>query len=264
MTRKNIIVAITTFDPDALRISLPPLNRFGHNLTLIVHNDNPGITLTPRMVRQIGWRGRIHIINADRNYGEMESRIRIAEFVREKNISGEWMVFVADDDVLLDVSSPSVPDDIFAVLYNATTVSDKITELFKIAPSWADGTKYGKTGPHFDILGTMVRTNIMIEYCNFLRRNLDRIYEFTNSVKYYPPFGAMMSGGLNAYMHACHKNMSPIYMNKTNYISIKLGRAITKYGRRTVYGAVARGAVRKFADIVQNFAMPQYAPDGNK
>lgn len=252
MSRKNIIVAITTFDADALRISLPPLERFGHSVTLVIHNDNPEFNLTPRMVRQIGWRGRTYIINADKNYGELESRIWITEFIRANSISGDWIVFVADDDVLLDACLPNVPDDVFAVLYNATTISDKITDLFKISSSWTDGTVYGKTGPHFDILGTVVRTNIMMEYCDFLRAHLDAIYEFTNSVKYYPPFSAMMWAGLNVYMRICHSNMSPIYTDKTNYVSIKLGRGAMKYGRRAVYGAVARGAVRKFADIIQN------------
>ena len=254
MMRRNIIVAITTFDADALRISLPPLNRFGRRITLVVHNDNPDFVLTTRMIHQIGWRGRTYIINADKNYGELESRIRIAEFIRDEKVLGDWIVFLDDDDVLLDAYAPDVPDDIFAVLYNATTVSDKITDLFKISPSWSNGTKYGKTGPHFDILGTMVRTGTMLEYCDFLRQNLNAIYEFTDSVKYYPPFGAMMWAGLNAFMHVRHKDMSQIYTDKTNYVSIKLGRSTTKYGRRTVYGAVARGAIRKFADIIQNLA----------
>ena len=254
MIKKNIIIAITTFDLDALRISLPPLNRCGRGITLVIHNDNPECSLTPRIVRQIGWHGRVHIINSDKNIGELESRIKIAEFICENRIRADWIIFVNDDDVLLDTDVPNVPDDVFAILYNATTISDRITDLFKIAPSWTNGTMYGKTGPHFDIAGTMVRTNVMIEYCNFLRSNLDKIYEFTNSVKYYPPFGAMMWAGLNAFMHIYHRDMSPIYMDKTNYVSVRLGRATTKYGRRVVYGAVARGAVRKFADVVENIA----------
>lgn len=254
MIKKNIIIAITTFDLDALRISLPSLNRCGRGITLVIHNDNPECSLTPRIVRQVGWHGRVHIINSDKNVGELESRIKVVEFVRENKIRADWMIFVNDDDVLLDAEIPNVSDNIFAVLYNATTISERITDLFKIVPSWTNGTMRGKTGPHFDISGTMVRTNVMIEYCDFLRQNIHKIYEFTNTVKYYPPFGAMMWAGLNAFMHVRHADMSPIYMDKTNYVSVKLGRATSKYGRRVVYGAVARGAIHRFADIIENNA----------
>lgn len=250
----SIIVAVTTFDSDALRISLAPIARLGRKIILIVHNDNPEVALTSRMVRHMGWRGRVHIINSDKNVGELESRIRIVEYVRENNIRGDWITFVNDDDVLLDSDAPNIPDNVFAILYNATTISEKITDIFKISPSWTNGTKYGKTGPHFSILGTMVRRNIMLEYCDFLRTNLEMIYEFINSVKYYPPFDAMMWSGLNAFVHIRHPDMSPIYMDRTNYISIKMGRATTKYGRRLARGAVLRGAVHKFADIVENLA----------
>jgi len=254
MTKRNIIVAITTFDIDALRISLPPLRRFGRNITLVIHNDNPNVDLTSRAVRQMGWRDRAHIINSGTNIGELESRIRVVEFIRDNNIAGDWIVFVNDDDVLLGVDVPDISIDTFAVLYNATTLSARFIDLFKISPSWAYGTEYGKTGPHFDISGTIVRRDIMIEYCDLLRQHIDTIYEFTNSVKYYPPFGEMMWAGLNAFMRVRHSDMSPIYMDKTNYVAIKFGRNTVKYGRRPARGAVARAAIRKFTDITEYFA----------
>ena len=49
----SIIVAVTTFDSDALRISLAPIARLGRKIILIVHNDNPEVALTSRMASAI-------------------------------------------------------------------------------------------------------------------------------------------------------------------------------------------------------------------
>ena len=61
--KPKLLIAITTFDSDALKISVPPLKKIGQRVTLVVHNDNPDINLRQSLVRRLGWRGKLHIIN---------------------------------------------------------------------------------------------------------------------------------------------------------------------------------------------------------
>ena len=67
MRRKpNIIVGLTTFNNEMLRISVPALGKIRQKFTLIVHNDNPMTTVSRRQIRKLGYCGDLQIINANR------------------------------------------------------------------------------------------------------------------------------------------------------------------------------------------------------
>ena len=258
--KPKLVVIITSFDLDALRVSVPPLRRFRRGFTLVIHNDNPERKLTRRDVYCMGWRGPLHIINSDNNLGECESRIHALEYIRDNEIPADWIMFIDDDDVLIDVGVPNVGDDVFAVIQNTMTLSANHVDMFRINPSWANGCEYGKTGPRFEITGTIIRANILIEFANIARAVMPQIRGIVDGLKYRLPWGGIMWNMVDTFVRTCHVDMSPIYMNRTNYIAIKLGRAPIKYGLKNLSGAVAAttadAANKKICEIIE-FAAAQ-------
>ena len=250
VNKPRIIVAITTFDLNTLNVSVPPLRRFGRQITLVIHNDNPARQMTEYMVRKMRPWGKTYIINSEKNFGELESRLRTIEFIRDKKIPGDWIVFLDDDDVLIDAGVPNVDSNTFAVIQNATTISDNFSDVFKISPSWTDGTPIGKTGPHFEITGTTIRANILFEFTDLMRPIMPYICKILSHSRYRVPISAMMWSGLNTMVRTIYPTMSAIYMNRTNYVSIHLGHAKAKYGKTVPTGA---GATKTIATMTQKF-----------
>lgn len=259
-SKKNIIVAITTFDLDALRLSVPPLRMFTHRAHLVIHNDNPNARLDKSALKKFGIRGDVHIINANQNRGELESRLAIIDYVRTRNIDADWIVFVNDDDVIINIDAPDVSKNTFAVVQNSTMLSDNITDIFKISASWATGTQYGATAPRFDITGALLRTMFLSEFADFIKPLLPQMYKIANSTRYRVPWGAVMWAGLNTFMRYRYPQTAPIYMNRTNYVAIKMGRATKKYGRTIPIGAAAQDAntkiLRRYNELFE-FAIKQ-------
>lgn len=256
--KPHLVVAITTMDLDALRVSLPPLRRLRQKFTLVIHNDNPVMQLGRGMVRRMYPRGKLHIINTDQNLGELESRIKTIEYIRDNKIPCDWIIFADDDDVLIDVGIPSVGENIFAIVQDATTIYESLTDIFKISNKWTLGAPVGKTGPHFDITGTMIRAKILFEFAEFMRGIIPDADKLLANTKYRVPISTLLWAGLNAFARVRHPDMSPIYMNRTNYVAIKMGRATTKYGRTIPNNATAHKAIsetiKKFTGLIDTVA----------
>ncbi len=256
--KPKLVIIITTYDLDALRVSVPPLRRFKRDAILVIHNDNPQQKLSRRDVYSLGWHGKLHIINSENNLGELGSRIHAIEYVRDNKIPADWIVFVDDDDALIDVGVPNVGKDIFAVIQNTTVLSANHIDLFRINPSWSNGTEYGKTGPRFEITGTLIRTSILFEFADVIRTMMSQICEVTCELKYRIPWAAIMWNMLETFVRTQHADMSPIYMNRTNYVAIKLGHMAVKYGLKNLSGAVAAtagdAANKKICAIVESVA----------
>lgn len=260
MFKRNpqIVVAIKTNDLDALRISVPPLRRFARKFSLIIFNANSENKLTRRMVRKVFPRGAVHIINSEQSVGELESILKITEFVQHKNISCDWIMFLDDNDVLIDFWTPNVGNNVFAVVQNATTISESVTDIFKISPNWARGAPIGKTEPRFAINGTMIRGNIMFEFMEFMRDMIPQTLRIINKTRYYVPISTMLWAGINAFMRIRHPNMSPIYMNRTNCVIVNLGHSTTIYGQTIPNTAAAHkmvtSVINQFAEMIENTA----------
>ena len=267
MSLRNIglVIAITTYDIDALRVSLPPIRRCARDATLIIHNDNPNIELSRQFVRKIGWRGTLHIINSNVNLGEFESRIAVLEYIEREKIPCGWVMFVDDDDALIDATVPAVSELTFAIIQNATTIYESITDIFKITPKWVNGSEYGNTGAHFDIAGTLMRRGAAVEFGRFMRSVLPDVAKIAHGFKYRLPVGAIMWVGLNTFMRVAHPEMSAIYMDRTNYVSIKLGRATQKYGMRVVPMTSAKtfnsNVIKKFGKMFESAAVQNMVAD---
>ena len=263
--KQNLVIAITTYDIDALRISVPPVRRCARDATLVIYNDNPNIELSRQFVRKLGWRGTLYIKNTEKNLGEFESRIAVLEYIVDEKIPCDWVLFVDDDDALIDATVPHVSESTFAIIQNATTISEKLTDIFKITPKWIGDSACGKTGPHFDITGTFVRYDVAAGFAKFMRAILPETVDLARALKYRAPVGAILWTALNTLMRVTHPEMSAIYMNQTNYVSIKLGHATKKYGMRVAPGNCARAfnatVIKKYAKMFETVAMQNMVAD---
>ena len=222
--KSNIVVAITTFDLDALRVSVPALRAFRRRISLVIQNDHPNQKLTRHMVRKLGYRGRICIINSEKNLGELESKLNLVKFIYDKKIPCDWIMIANDTDAVIDVGVPSVDKNTFAIVHNAVTIYESVADIFKISSRWVNGAPIGKTGPHFDITGTMIRANILFEFSEFIYQMLPDIYKMLSQTKSHVPISTLLWAGLNTFMRVRHPEMSPIYMNSTNYVAVKIGQ----------------------------------------
>jgi len=238
--KTRIFIGLTTFDLETLNVSVPMIGKLGRNFTLVIHNDNPEKKLTKRTIRKLGWHGPLYIINTDKNFGEWAARLTILDFIKSKNFKPNWITFLDDGDVLLDANIPTVADENFAIIQNATTLKNNFADFFRINRTWVSGTEYGTTGAHFDIRGTWVRAKVLFEYADFIRPLLPRINEIAKELKYRLNVGEILWNGLNIFVREKYPFMSAIYMNKTNYIVIHFGRYVTKYKQR-----IATDNVRK-------------------
>ena len=244
-SKTNLIVVITVFDADALRISVPQLRNLGRSFTLVVYNDNPNQCLERRTIRRLGWGGALHIVNASNNSGEFESRVNAIKSLRNLNISGNWVLFLDADDILLDANIPNVAENIFAIVQNTINLSDNITDIFKVNSLWVNGAEYGTNGPHFEITGTIIRRNILDEFADFITDIMPKLHRDLRHTRYRVPVAELLWLALKIYVRIRHANMLPIYMNRTNYVAIKMGHAPIKYGRRIPNTAKANSAINE-------------------
>ena len=221
--KKNLVIAIMTRDMDALRVSVPPLRGFSRKATLIIYNDNTDIKLQKSEIKKLGWGGDVHIINTEVPHGEISGRVEMMEYIVKHCANAEWTVFVNDTDVLIDADIPNVSENTFAIVQNATTLAGNLIDIFKISHSWATGTEYGQTAPRFDITGPMLRTVFLGEFAAFIKPLLSQIEKNTPTSHSAVPFGVVMWTALGAFMHAQYPYTAPIYMNRTNYVAIKIG-----------------------------------------
>jgi hypothetical protein len=98
LRRKNyIIVGLTTFHTEFLRISIPALSRLGRDIYLIIHNDNPDARVAKSDIRRFGYRGPMRIINVKKSAGRLFARLDILAAIRALKIKSDWMIFTDDD-----------------------------------------------------------------------------------------------------------------------------------------------------------------------
>ena len=128
-TGKNLVIGLTTFNHEFLRISVAGLACAPKSIILVIYNDNPCRKLTRREIRRLGFRGRVHIINSDENLGAICARVAILDYMRENKISAPWIMFANDDDIVLDTFVPSVDANTYAVLGSAVSVGGQAGEV---------------------------------------------------------------------------------------------------------------------------------------
>lgn len=234
MRRKpNIIVGLTTFNNEMLRISVPALGKIRQKFTLIVHNDNPMTTVSRRQVRKLGYCGDLQIINANENVGELRARLAIIDAAQALN--PDWIIFCNDDDIMTDIEIPNVSDDNFAIIQNAIILRHRVGDLLRAMECATDIDVDGENvilrRPNIGLCGTPVRAKTLFGMKHIITDAMDAVSKIDDKLEFIPPVDAMMWNWVNIYARHLNPNAVPIYMDKINYIKNELDTARMKYGR---------------------------------
>ncbi len=255
LRKKNlVVVGLTTFNTEMLRISVSAMARIKTKFTLVVHNDNPAQTVTVRDIRAYGYDGRLHIINSTKNVGLRAARLRILDAADAIEPGAKWIIYVDDDDILTNADVPNVGTGNFAVIQNSLVITRRVSDLIAavtrpntITP---DGENVILCRPNMGLRGTAVRMDVMRGAAAVMHAADERLREIDASTTCRQPVDAMMWGAVNAYARRINPDFTPIFMDSVNYIRNGIDGAAVKYGRP---GASARSAT------VLERAMERYA-----
>ncbi len=233
--KSDIVVGLTTFYNEMLRISVGALAKIRTKFTLIVFNDNPTTTITKRDIRALGYDGDVQIINSPINVGTMAARMDIIRVISGMKNRPTWTIFNDDDDIITNLDVPTVADENFAVVQNNIVLRGRVMDLFRAMdnPSEVipDDENIVLTRPHIGFAGTLIRSDILVGMRVALLPIIEKITKIADDLNYRPPIDTIMWSFVN--MYARHKNLNavPIYMDRTNYISTQIDGAAVKYGR---------------------------------
>ncbi|MBD5400954.1 hypothetical protein HDR61_04415 [bacterium] len=258
--KTDIVVGLTTFNTEMLKISVSALARIRPRFTLIIHNDNPNVRLTARDIRAMGYRGTLHIINSVKTRGPRAARMQIIDITRRYVNDARWIIYVDDDDILLNVDVPDVSDMVFAVIQNALLVNTRVSDLMMAATHpdtiMPDKINISVQQPHIGIRGTAIRIKHMTELADIINTDTEtKLAEIDDSLAYRAPIDAMMWMALNMLMRYRHPECAPIFMDSTNYIQNNIDFGAVKYGRPGTtdknHAAHLDHAMARYARVIQ-------------
>lgn len=225
-SKQNIVIGLTTFSHEFLRISVAGLARAAKNVILVIYNDNPCRPLKHRAVRKLGFRGQLHIINTDENIGAIRARVAILDYVKKNKIDASWFMFANDDDIVLNTDTPNVDDGIFAIMGNAVTIRQRVLDVLRVMKNpddyTIDGVDTQLYAPYIAMAGTFIRLKYVLEFGDFLSSVMPGLLEITNDIPFAVPTDAITWNMFVEYMRITYPSLSPIYMNQTNYLMTKL------------------------------------------
>ncbi|MBR4859801.1 MAG: hypothetical protein IKV10_00705 [Alphaproteobacteria bacterium] len=228
-TDKNLVIGLTTFSHEFLKVSVAGLAHAAKNSVLVIYNDNPCRKLTHRDIRRLGFHGRTHIINTDENIGVLRARVAILDYVRENKIAASWIMFANDDDIVLNAVVPSVDKNIYAVVGNAVSVGGRLLDVLRVMINpndyTVDGADTKSFAPHISMAGTLVRMDTVLDFGKFLSSVILEVMDIVSDIPFVAPTDLIMWNMLVEYMRILHSDMSPIYMNQTNYLMTKLNNS---------------------------------------
>ena len=120
MNKINLV--ILTYNLENLKLSLPRLNLIDLDYNIIIHNDNPEVTLDESHVECIKDRGPIKLLNESENQGMFMSRIRCIDYLSD---DAKWTMYLDDDDLLFEVDPECVETREPKLTNLAWTIVDK-------------------------------------------------------------------------------------------------------------------------------------------
>lgn len=233
--KNNLVIGLTTFRNEMLRISVSALGKLKQKFLLIIHNDNPATTVSRRQIRKLGYRGPLMIINSLENMGTLRARLAIISAVAKLKHVPEWIIFNDDDDLLINLDVPRANSDIFAIIQNMIVLRRRVVDLFRVMDKpteyIVDDDNIVLDKPHIGFAGTLIKTDLLIKLATIWTGVIDKIQQIDDGLDYRPPVDAMMWSGVNIFARHINPNAMPIYMDRVNYIATNIDTAIIKYGR---------------------------------
>ena len=275
MQRKKmrVVVGITTFCNEYLDISVRGVARLGHNFVLVIYNDNPNTNVSEKYIRKLGYRGKLFVINGGCNLGQLQARIKILEFAKNKKFNADWFVFVDDDDILTRIDIPDVSPDNFAVIQNAVAIRTRLIDVLRAMQDAGifsiDNENVCLMRPNIGLSGTFVRFGAALQLAQVMTTIQQDVSDIEESLNFRLPTDLVMWSAMNIIARHYNDTALPIYMDSVNYIKIDIDTVITKYGKRRV---PAKNAEQQIARVIERtdklvrdalFAM-NAAPSGQK
>lgn len=232
--KSRVIVGLTTYYNENLMISMSGMAQLGKHVTIIIHNDNPETKITRRKIRNMGYKGKLYIINSEHNVGLRNARLNIIDFIQQHNIHADWFVFSDDDDILLNVDVPSVGKNHFALIQNMAVIRTRLIDVLRVIKDknnfFIDNENIYLVRPHVGLAGTMVRTEYVLKMAYVLHKIHPQISDIDESINFRPPVDMMMWSTLNIVARHNNPDATPIYMDTINYIATDIDTTPTKYG----------------------------------
>lgn len=233
--KNHVIVGLTTFHNEMLKISIPALGKLKQKFLLIIHNDNPTTNITKRDIRKLGYKGDLHIINSNENLGPLMAKVSIIKTADKLKLTDTWIVFNDDDDILTDLTIPDVAANNFAIIQNSITIKNRVLDLLRVMDKpdnyVVDNEHIILSKPNRNITGTLIKTKHLVGMADILLTISDALLDIERSLTYRVPVDMIMWSLLNTYVKSMDANAFPIYMDKINYIKTDLDSCQIKYGK---------------------------------
>ncbi|MDR1338072.1 MAG: hypothetical protein LBJ73_03525 [Rickettsiales bacterium] len=264
LRRKNcVIVGLTTFDTEFLRLSVPALARLRGDIYLIVHNDNPNARVEKRGIRRLGYSGPLHIINVNKSGGARAARLDILAAIPKLKIRSDWMIFADDDGLMNDAEIPAVRDGVFAVMQNTLFIRKRLLDLLRVINNPknynVDNSNVIMERARVGIVGTLVRTDMMVRIGELIRPIMPNIMALDATPAARAPENIVMWFYLQMYARHLNPDARPIYMDKTNYIAVTLGHNSIRCDRPAEFN---ERNIQRYCDLFAEQLQRPAAPAG--
>lgn len=273
MKSARIIVGLTTFYDEYLGVSVPGLARLDNDFIVVVYNDNPDTKISKQQIRNLGYRGKLYVVNGSHNLGQLRARLAILDFIRGRKLKSDWVIFVDDDDILTNLTIPNVSKNNFAIIQNMAVIRTRLIDVLRVV---RDSTNYTIDNeniylarPHVGLAGTLVRHNTMMRMADTLRNATQAISDVDESLSYRPPVDMMMWSALNIVARHDNECATPIYMDTINYIAVDIDTSPNKYGmqlapHKNPAQQITRAIARYDAVVRATLANESAAPSGQE
>ena len=250
--KNNLVIGLTTFNTEMLKISISALSKIREKFILIIHNDNPMTVVEKRLIRKLGYCGDLHIINSNETNGELIAKINIIEAAKKFN--PEWLMFCNDDDLLIELEIPNVSKNNFAIIQNAVVLRHRISNLLRVMDCTTDfdidGEDIELLRPNRGFIGTPIRANVLFGLGKILTGMIEDIKNLNEKLDFYPPINTMLWNFVNIYARHINSEAAPIYMDKINYIKNDIDTSRIKYG---VLRRPARNVEEQYQRILSKY-----------
>ena len=258
-----IIVGLTTYDTDYLRLSLTGLAQIKQKFILIIHNDNPDVKVGKRDVRKWGYQGKVWIINTSHSVGKLGARLEILKFIARRKFSAQWAMFINDTDILTQIDIPDVTQNTFAIIQSCIVIKSGLIDVLRAMKNPAlcvpDGENVVLVQPNMGLRGTPIRMTILQQLAGILGEHAGAISDISEGLTGTMPTDEMMWAAVNIIAKHYNRSGTPIFMDGVNMISVTIDNPkLTK-------AAIAQNerAVAKYSRVIQTaLSIADAAPCG--
>jgi hypothetical protein len=128
-----------------------------------------------------------------------------------------------------DTEIPGVTDGVFAVMQNTIFIRKRLLDLMRVMENpknySVDNSNVTMERARVGIVGTLLRADLMIQVGELIRPIIPNIMALDATPAARAPESIVMWFYLQMYARHMNPNARPIYMDKTNYIAVTLGRS---------------------------------------